>query len=220
MSTENKFRNEFIETHFPYLEKIARQMRQPRFLMEDTLAEVSAALVTLLDKTDDRTRAMLTENTAYRNGCFRNLFRDANAKLTGRNNKQEKSEVDRVSLSTPIGDGIELGDMARCGKLNPERILRLAEVHKQLQKAFEQCSEDEKAVVDLSFGLESGEELSQKEIAQRLGITQGRVSQLLKSGLKKMRESQLLFIRKRQDRAAYFPARERASDASAEDLAA
>jgi RNA polymerase sigma factor (sigma-70 family) len=219
-SMSDQFRNEFIETHYEYLGRIARQMRQPRFLMEDTLAEVSAALVSLIDKADDKTRTMLTENKKYRNRTFANLFRDANAKLTGRNNKQEKSEVDRVSLSTPIGDGIELGDMARCGKLNPERILRMAEVHKQLQKAFEQCSEDEKAVVDLSFGLEDGEELGQKEIATRLHISQGRVSQLLKSGLKKMRESRLLFIRKRQDRPAYFPARERASETSAEDLAA
>jgi RNA polymerase sporulation-specific sigma factor len=219
MSTENKFRNEFIEMHFPYLEKISRQMRQPRFLMEDTLAEVSAALVTLIDKTDDKTRAMLTENRKYRNKVFSNLFKDASSRLRGKNNKQEASEVDRVSLSTPIGDGIELGDMARCGKLNPERILRLAEVHQQLQKAFEQCSDDEKAVVDLSFGLEDGEELGQKEIAKRLHISQGRVSQLLKSGLKKMRESRLLFITRR-GRAAHFPAKERAGDPSAEDAAA
>jgi RNA polymerase sigma factor (sigma-70 family) len=216
----DQFRNDFIETHFPYLKKIARRMRQPINLREDTLAEVSAALVTLIDKMDDKTRAMLTENRKYRNKVFSNLFKDASSRLRGKNNKQEASEVNRVSLSTPIGDGTELGDMARCGKLNPERILRLAEVHKQLQKAFEQCSEDEKAVVDLSFGLEDGEELGQKEIAKRLHISQGRVSQLLKCAIKKMRESQLLFIRKRQDRPAYFPARERASDPSAEDLAA
>jgi RNA polymerase sporulation-specific sigma factor len=216
----DQFRNDFIETHFPYLKKIARQMRQPKNLREDTLAEVSAALVTLVDKADDARRAKLTENRPYRNRCFRNLFRDANAKLRGANNKQEKSEVSRVSLSTPIGDGTELGDMARCGKLNPERILRLAEVHQKLQRAFDLLTDDEKAVVDLSFGLEDGEELGQKEIAQRLNVSQGRVSQLLKSAIKKIRESQLIFIRKRQDRDAYFPARERASDPSAEDLAA
>jgi RNA polymerase sigma factor (sigma-70 family) len=201
--TSEQFRNEFIEEHFPYLEKISWRMRQPLNLREDTLAEVAAALVSLLDKADDARRTKLTENKKYRNRVFSNLFKDAFAKLIGQNNLQEKSEVNRPSLSKVTKSGGEFGDLAQCGRLNPEKILALAEENTKLQRAFDLLQADEMAVVDLTFGL-GGEELGQKEIAARLHISQGRVSQLLKSGLQRMRESRIIQMHHLRNTGANF----------------
>ena len=60
-------------------------------------------------------------------------------------------------------------------------------VRKILKKAIEKLSERERVIVNLRFGLESvdGQEMTQKEVANLLGISQSYISRLEKKIMKR-----------------------------------
>ena len=61
---------------------------------------------------------------------------------------------------------------------------------KLLRKALETLSEREQTIIRLRFGLGnvSGEEMTQKEVADRLGISQSYISRLEKKIMKRLKK--------------------------------
>ena len=57
-----------------------------------------------------------------------------------------------------------------------------------LQKALNTLSEREKRITYLRFGLNGGDEMTQKEVADMLGISQSYISRLEKKIVKKLRK--------------------------------
>lgn len=66
---------------------------------------------------------------------------------------------------------------------------------KILNRAIEQLSEREKTIVELRFGLNSidGEELTQKEVADLLGISQSYISRLEKKIMKRLKKEMVRY---------------------------
>ena len=55
-------------------------------------------------------------------------------------------------------------------------------------KALHKLNEREKTIMDLRFGLRDGEEKTQKEVADMLGISQSYISRLEKRIIKRLRK--------------------------------
>lgn len=70
-----------------------------------------------------------------------------------------------------------------------ERMELIENIKKLYQYVEEALSEREKHIIKLRYGLEGGNEVTQREIADRLGISRSYVSRIEKKALKKLKEA-------------------------------
>lgn len=107
--------------------------------------------------------------------------------------RAEKKRSREVSLFEPIGtdkegnvislvDIIEAEDMDVLEKVAVRR--QIEEMYRQLQEVLE---EREKQIICQRYGLFGKKEMTQREIADRMGISRSYVSRIEKSGLNKLR---------------------------------
>lgn len=90
-----------------------------------------------------------------------------------------------VSFNLMIGENTELGEMIESDDKNPEEILIENEIKHAIADELKKLSEKERLVLVLYYY----EELTFREIADVLKLSESRVSQLHTSALKKIRES-------------------------------
>ena len=97
-----------------------------------------------------------------------------------------------ISLHEPIGtdrDGNEIVMLDVINSNTPDFADQLdfsIESQKMLRAVQERLSERERIVVILRYGLWNRDELTQQEIAERLGISRSYVSRIEKKALKKL----------------------------------
>lgn len=80
-----------------------------------------------------------------------------------------------------------LGDTEKLSSLD---IIELNETNQLIEQALNILSDKEKRIIQLRFGLVTGDELSLKEIGDQFGITQERVRQIEAKALIKLKKSQ------------------------------
>ena len=85
-------------------------------------------------------------------------------------------EEDNPNPHELIGDDFDLVSMMEAGVLR-ERIA----------EALESLNPKEAQVISLYFGLKTGEELTCKEVGEKLGLTRARVGQIIEEALHKLR---------------------------------
>lgn len=107
-----------------------------------------------------------------------------------RRNSKTRSEV---SFDEPLNidwDGNELLLSDVLGTENDTIYRNIEEQvdRKLLQKALEKLSERERLIMELRFGLRGGEEKTQKDVADLLGISQSYISRLEKRIIKRLRK--------------------------------
>ena len=98
-----------------------------------------------------------------------------------------------ISLDEPInldGEGNELllSDVLGTGEDEIQRPLEADAEVQVLRQALTQLPSREREIVNMRFGLEGQKELTQKEVAQKLGISQSYISRLEKRILGKLRK--------------------------------
>ena len=107
-----------------------------------------------------------------------------------RANKKTQSDV---SLSDPIGTDKEgnqilLMDIIRDDE---EDVIREIELKEQIKKLYENIStlldEREKEIIELRYGLKSGKEWTQAEVAKVLNISRSYVSRIEKKAIEKLK---------------------------------
>jgi RNA polymerase sigma factor for flagellar operon FliA len=91
----------------------------------------------------------------------------------------------RVSFNLDIGDNIELGDLIKSDGKNPEEDLLENEIKQAIADELKKLSENERLIIVLYYY----EELTFKDIAEILKLSESRVSQLHAGALRKIRES-------------------------------
>ena len=67
-------------------------------------------------------------------------------------------------------------------------ILKIQVDRNLLHKALDQLNDREKQIMELRFGLADGEEKTQKDVADMLGISQSYISRLEKRIIKRLRK--------------------------------
>lgn len=108
--------------------------------------------------------------------------------------RTKKKTSKEVSLFDPIGTDsegncISLLDVIECGDTDIFEIIYLDENMKRLQKVMQNTlNEREKEIICLRYGLISGVEVTQREIAKKLGISRSYVSRIEKKALSKLRD--------------------------------
>ncbi|MGM9622109.1 MAG: sigma-70 family RNA polymerase sigma factor, partial [Butyricicoccus porcorum] len=113
--------------------------------------------------------------------------------------RKVSSQKTEVSFDEPLStdwDGNELLLSDILGT-EPDCVMRPVEddVDRQLlRRALQSLPEREKTIISLRFGLADGEEHTQKEVADRLGISQSYISRLEKRIIKRMKKDMMRWV--------------------------
>ncbi len=99
--------------------------------------------------------------------------------------QQERSQASSLEAQAVGEDGTAFGlQIADERAVDPETAMERVEQRKELVSAMQELSDEERTVVTLYFY----QDLTLWEIGQALGLTEGRISQILKKTLGKLRE--------------------------------
>ena len=103
------------------------------------------------------------------------------------------SRKGEVSIDEPLnvdwdGNELLLSDVIRSDGDEVWRELETDEDRKTVRRALARLNERERRIIELRFGLNGGEEMTQKEVAAQLGISQSYISRLEKRVIARMRE--------------------------------
>ncbi len=98
-----------------------------------------------------------------------------------------------VSLDQPLntdwdGNELLLSDILGSEEDCVSRNIEKSEDEKAVREAVEELSERERYIIELRYGLSGDRELTQKEVADMMGISQSYISRLEKKIIKKLRE--------------------------------
>lgn len=107
--------------------------------------------------------------------------------------RSKKKTSKEVSLYEPIGTDKEGNEINLLDIIESEQIdvvdkMELCSNLKKLMKMLEQLDGREKEIIYLRYGLETGKEVTQREIGQRLGISRSYVSRIEKRVLNKLKK--------------------------------
>lgn len=111
--------------------------------------------------------------------------------------RSSKKQRNEVSLQAPIGTDKEGNEIALIDILcnDTESILDQVDFKIRLKKLYQKMKtalkRREKDVLEMRYGLESGNEKTQREIADMLGISRSYVSRIEKKAIKKLSEELL-----------------------------
>lgn len=183
LSTGDKaIRAMLIERNLRLVVYIARKFENTGINIEDLVSIGAIGLIKAVNTFDPEKKIKLA---TYASRCIENEIL-----MYLRRNNKTRSEV---SFDEPLNidwDGNELLLSDVLGTEN-DTIFRDIEQEvdrKLLYKAMTTLSERERTIMQLRFGLEGGEEKTQKDVADLLGISQSYISRLEKRIIKRLRK--------------------------------
>ncbi len=171
-----------IERNLRLVVYIARKFENTGVYIEDLVSIGTIGLIKAVNTFDPQKKIKLA---TYASRCIENEI----LMFLRRNNKL-KSEV---SLDEPLNvdwDGNELLLSDVLVGTEPDTITRNLENEVDrtlLYDALEKLSERERKIMELRFGLGTEEEMTQKDVADLLGISQSYISRLEKRIIKRLR---------------------------------
>ncbi len=171
---DESIRSVLIERNLRLVVYIARKFENTGICVEDLISIGTIGLIKAVNTFDPSKKIKLA---TYASRCIENeilMFLRRNSKI--------KSEI---SIDEPLNidwDGNELLLSDILGTDNDIIYKNLEEeIDKELLKiALRKLTNREKRIMDLRFGLSNGEEKTQKEVADMLGISQSYISRLEK----------------------------------------
>ncbi|GAB6935898.1 RNA polymerase sporulation sigma factor SigE [Calditerricola yamamurae] len=175
-------RSMLIERNLRLVVYIARKFENTGIHIEDLISIGTIGLIKAVNTFDPEKRIKLA---TYASRCIENEI----LMFLRRNNKVRYE----VSIDEPLNvdwDGNELLLSDVLGT-DSDAIYRNVEEKVDrtlLKKALEKLSERERLIMELRFGLRGGEEMTQKDVADLLGISQSYISRLEKRILKRLRK--------------------------------
>ncbi|MDK2920134.1 MAG: polymerase sporulation-specific sigma factor [Candidatus Petromonas sp.] len=171
---DESVRSILIERNLRLVVYIARKFENTGIGVEDLISIGTIGLIKAVNTFDPNKKIKLA---TYASRCIENEIL-----MFLRRNSKVKSEI---SIDEPLNidwDGNELLLSDILGTENDLIYKNLEEeIDKELLKtALKKLSKREKKIMDLRFGLSNGEEKTQKEVADMLGISQSYISRLEK----------------------------------------
>jgi RNA polymerase sporulation-specific sigma factor len=179
-SGDRTVRNTLIERNLRLVVYIARKFESSGVGIEDLVSIGTIGLIKAVNTFDPGRNVKLA---TYASKCIDNEIR-----MFLRRNSKTRVEV---SLEEPLHtdyDGNEIGWIDILGvESNVSKGIEEEVDRELLVGALKRLSPREARIMKLRFGLEDGEEKTQKEVADCLGISQSYISRLEKRILKKLR---------------------------------
>ena len=179
---DQEARATLIERNMRLVAHVAKKYQNTDYDMEDLLSVGTIGLIKAVNTFHtDRGSRLAT----YAAKCVENEIL-----MLLRANKKYSKEV---SLFEPIGvdkDGetVSLVDVIEMENKEALETIILSQDIKELYDAFDHCLRDtEKKVIGMRYGLYGGQEHTQREIADMLGISRSYVSRIEKKSIEKLR---------------------------------
>ncbi len=171
-----------IERNLRLVVYIARKFENTGINIEDLVSIGAIGLIKAVNTFDPEKKIKLA---TYASRCIENEIL-----MYLRRNNKIRSEV---SFDEPLNidwDGNELLLSDVLGTENDTIYRNIEEQvdRKLLQKAMTKLNERERIIMQLRFGLQDGEEKTQKDVADMLGISQSYISRLEKRIIKRLRK--------------------------------
>ncbi|MDE7263480.1 MAG: sigma-70 family RNA polymerase sigma factor [Anaeroplasmataceae bacterium] len=174
-------RNVLIEHNMRLVVFIAKRFESPKVLLEDLISIGSMGLIKGVEtfKTDKNIKL-----ATYASRCIENEILMFLRKVS-----KQKNEVSLDEALNVDGDGNEL---LLADVIPTNQILAIDEAisnekERIMYEAVEKLNRREKEIITLRFGLYQCEEMTQKEVADRLGISQSYISRLEKKIIDKLK---------------------------------
>ena len=171
-----------IERNLRLVVYIARKFENTGINIEDLVSIGTIGLIKAVNTFNPEKKIKLA---TYASRCIENEIL-----MYLRRNNKIRSEV---SFDEPLnidwdGNELLLSDVLGTEGDTIYRNIEDEVDKKILKKALETLNEREKTIMELRFGLNGGEEMTQKDVADLLGISQSYISRLEKRILKRLRK--------------------------------
>ncbi len=175
-------RSILIERNLRLVVYIARKFENTGINIEDLISIGTIGLIKAVNTFNPEKKIKLA---TYASRCIENEIL-----MYLRRNNKIRSEV---SFDEPLnidwdGNELLLSDVLGTDDDIITKDLEANVDRKLLTKALTQLSEREKQIMELRFGLAGGEEKTQKDVADMLGISQSYISRLEKRIIKRLRK--------------------------------
>ncbi len=171
-----------IERNLRLVVYIARKFENTGINIEDLVSIGAIGLIKAVNTFDPEKKIKLA---TYASRCIENeilMYLRRNSKL--------RTEV---SFDEPLNIDWDGNELLLSDVLGTENDTIYKNIEEQvdrrlLQKALEKLSDRERMIMELRFGLQDGEEKTQKDVADMLGISQSYISRLEKRIIKRLRK--------------------------------
>ncbi|MDE6407711.1 MAG: sigma-70 family RNA polymerase sigma factor [Anaeroplasmataceae bacterium] len=174
-------RNVLIEHNMRLVVFIAKRFESPKVLLEDLISIGSMGLIKGVEtfKLDKNIKL-----ATYASRCIENEILMFLRKVS-----KQKNEVSLDEALNVDGDGNELllADVIPTNQMLAIDEAISNEKERIMYEAVEKLNAREKEIITLRFGLYRSEELTQKEVADKLGISQSYISRLEKKIIDKLK---------------------------------
>ena len=174
-------RNILIERNMRLVVFIAKRFESPKVLLEDLISIGSMGLIKGVEtfKLDKNIKL-----ATYASRCIENEILMFLRKIS-----KQKNEISLDEALNVDGDGNELllADVIPTNQTLAIDEAISSEKERMMYEAIEKLSPREKEIITLRFGLYKSEELTQKEVADKLGISQSYISRLEKKIIDKLK---------------------------------
>ena len=185
---EEKARQMLIERNLRLVVYIAKRFDNTGINIEDLISIGTIGLIKAIEtyNTDKKTKLATYASRCIENEILMHL-------------RKVSSQKTEVSFDEPLStdwDGNELLLSDILGT-EPDCVIRPVEddVDRQLlRRALQRLPEREKTIISMRFGLSDGEEHTQKEVADLLGISQSYISRLEKRIIKRMKKDMMRWV--------------------------
>ncbi|WP_243386746.1 RNA polymerase sporulation sigma factor SigE [Bacillus kexueae] len=181
-SGDQTARSILIERNLRLVVYIARKFENTGINIEDLISIGTIGLIKAVNTFNPEKKIKLA---TYASRCIENEIL-----MYLRRNNKIRSEV---SFDEPLnidwdGNELLLSDVLGTEEDIITKDLEANVDRKLLMKALEQLNEREKQIMELRFGLRGGEEKTQKDVADMLGISQSYISRLEKRIIKRLQK--------------------------------
>lgn len=181
-SGDNAVRSILIERNLRLVVYIARKFENTGINIEDLISIGTIGLIKAVNTFDPEKKIKLA---TYASRCIENEIL-----MHLRRNNKIRSEV---SFDEPLNIDWDGNELLLSDVLGTEEDIITKGIEdkvdrKLLVKSLETLSEREKQIMELRFGLSGGEEKTQKDVADMLGISQSYISRLEKRIIKRLRK--------------------------------
>ena len=174
-------RNILIEHNMRLVVFIAKRFESPKVLLEDLISIGSMGMIKGVEtfKLDKNIKL-----ATYASRCIENEILMFLRKIS-----KQKNEVSLDEALNVDGDGNELllADVIPTNQMLAIDEAISNEKERMMYEAVEKLNAREKEIITLRFGLYKHEEMTQKEVADKLGISQSYISRLEKKIIDKLK---------------------------------
>ena len=179
---EEKYRSILVEHNLRLVVYIAKRFENTGTGIEDLISIGTVGLMKAINTfCADKSIKLAT----YASRCIENEIL-----MHLRKNNGQRCEV---SIDEPLnvdwdGNELLLGDILGSEEDSVSYELEKREERQAVRHAVSELDERERELIELRYGLRTGEEMTQKEVADLLGISQSYISRLEKRILSRLRE--------------------------------